>query len=117
VLLLTALDALADRVRGLDLGADDYLAGIASHRACFAGFKRKELPVTRQLFLLAAMCLAVLQQADQAGRAPRMFPVAMAAAAFSSCSMFFDFSTCLASTGLSTMMARKAAVRSMQATV
>lgn len=26
VLLLTALDALADRVRGLDLGADDYLA-------------------------------------------------------------------------------------------
>ena len=25
VLLLTALDALADRVRGLDLGADDYL--------------------------------------------------------------------------------------------
>jgi two-component system OmpR family response regulator len=26
VLILTALDALADRVRGLDLGADDYLA-------------------------------------------------------------------------------------------
>lgn len=26
VLMLTALDALADRVRGLDLGADDYLA-------------------------------------------------------------------------------------------
>ena len=26
VLLLTALDSLADRVRGLDLGADDYLA-------------------------------------------------------------------------------------------
>ncbi|RYF37707.1 MAG: response regulator transcription factor, partial [Comamonadaceae bacterium] len=26
VLMLTAMDALADRVRGLDLGADDYLA-------------------------------------------------------------------------------------------
>jgi len=63
VLLLTALDEVADRIKGLDAGADDYSANrsICTNLGPRAGDKRRQSGAPRPFCLAAELCLIPLK--------------------------------------------------------
>lgn len=77
ILLLTARDAVQDRVRGLDEGADDYLTkpfAMTELLARLRALLRREAPEKGRLFQVANLTLDVATQ--EVRRAGRVIPLA-----------------------------------------